>query len=60
MDRWFMVGKEYSVYIMTNSNNTVLYTGVTNWLQRRAYEHRNELGGILQSNTTLPSWFITK
>jgi putative endonuclease len=41
-----MVGKEYCVYIMTNANNTVLYTGVTNNLLRRAYEHRNGLGGI--------------
>ncbi len=31
------------VYIMTNSNNTTLYTGVTADLQRRAYEHREKL-----------------
>jgi hypothetical protein len=29
------VGKEFCVYIMTNSHNTVLYTGVTNNLARR-------------------------
>ena len=28
------------VYILTNYNKTVLYTGVTNNLQRRLYEHR--------------------
>ena len=31
--------KIYYVYIMTNSHNTVFYTGVTNDLSRRAEEH---------------------
>lgn len=30
----------YYVYILTNSTNTVLYTGVTNNLQRRTEEHK--------------------
>ena len=35
--------KMYFVYILTNANNRVLYTGVTNNLQRRLYEHKNGL-----------------
>ncbi len=37
------MGKHYYVYIMTNKYNTVLYTGVTNDLKRRVYEHREKL-----------------
>ena len=35
-----MVFRNYFVYITTNKINSVLYTGVTNSLERRAYEHK--------------------
>ena len=33
----------YYVYMLTNRNNKVLYTGVTNDLNRRLYEHKHKL-----------------
>ena len=33
----------YFIYILTNKINTVLYTGVTNNLKRRVYEHKEKL-----------------
>lgn len=38
-----LMDRQYYVYIMTNKNNAVLYTGVTNDLKRRIYEHREKL-----------------
>jgi len=37
------MGKDYYVYILTNFTNSVLYTGVTNNLLRRAYEHKEKI-----------------
>lgn len=33
--------KQYYVYIMTNKNNTVLYTGVTGNIIQRLRDHKN-------------------
>ena len=38
-----MVIRLYYVYIMTNAYNKVLYTGVTNDLERRCYEHKHKI-----------------
>jgi putative endonuclease len=40
------MNKQYYVYIMTNKWNKVLYTGVTNDLQRRVLEHKEKLQGF--------------
>ena len=40
--------RTYFVYIMTNKYNTVLYTGVTNNLSRRALEHK---AGLIEGFT---------
>jgi len=34
--------RQYFVYIVTNKNNTVLYTGITNELVRRVWEHKEK------------------
>jgi putative endonuclease len=38
-----IMSKQYYVYIMTNRANTVFYTGVTNDLKRRVYDHQQKL-----------------
>lgn len=35
--------KKYYIYMMTNSGNTVIYTGVTGNLIQRVYQHREKM-----------------
>ena len=37
------MGRNFFVYIMTNTRKTVLYTDVTNNLPRRVHEHKEKL-----------------
>ncbi|MDR3560026.1 MAG: GIY-YIG nuclease family protein [Negativicutes bacterium] len=37
------MNKSYYIYILTNKYHNVLYTGVTNDLKRRVYEHKEKL-----------------
>ena len=34
---------QYYVYLLTNSNNKVMYIGMTNDLRRRVYQHKKKL-----------------
>ena len=38
-----MFSKQYYIYIATNKINTVLYTGVTDNLVKRIYQHKNKM-----------------
>ncbi len=35
--------RQYTIYIITNKSNKVIYIGVTNNLERRIFEHKNKL-----------------
>ncbi|MBU1110860.1 GIY-YIG nuclease family protein [Patescibacteria group bacterium] len=37
------MSRKYYTYILTNYTNSVLYTGVTNNLKRRVYEHKQKV-----------------
>lgn len=53
-----MSKKEYCVYILTNSRDVVLYTGVTNNLHRRVSEHKNKIGSVFAKKYNVVNWFI--
>jgi putative endonuclease len=38
------MNRRFYVYMLTNSNNTTLYTGMTNNLERRMQEHHERRG----------------
>jgi putative endonuclease len=40
----------YYVYILVSKNNKALYTGVTNNLERRFYEHKYKMAGGFTRN----------
>ncbi len=39
------MNKQYYVYMLTNHTGTVLYTGVTNDLVKRVWQHKNKVVG---------------
>jgi putative endonuclease len=46
-----MAGKSYWVYILASQKDGTLYTGVTNSLERRTWQHKQE---TVASFTALP------
>ena len=48
----------YYVYILTNKNKTVLYTGVTNNLKERLYFHQNPLPFSKAFTTKYKCYFL--
>lgn len=50
----------YYVYILTNKSNRVLYTGVTNNLERRLDEHYKNSTATFTGRYKTKNWFITK
>lgn len=51
--------KRFYTYIATNQRNTVLYTGITNHIYRRMFEHGTQMqhGFTQQYNVNKLVWF---
>ncbi|HKR53850.1 MAG TPA: GIY-YIG nuclease family protein [Chthoniobacterales bacterium] len=54
------MGRDYNfwVYIVTNDNDSVVYTGVTNNLPPRVAEHRTGAVSDSPPNTVVTNWSI--
>ena len=52
--------KCYYVYILTNDWGNVMYIGVTNDLERRLFEHRQELADGFTKKIMFINWSILK
>jgi len=48
--------KTYYIYMITNKYDNDLYTGVTNILVRRIFEHKNKLTKDFLVNKENPKW----
>lgn len=55
-----LMKKQHYIYTMTNKNNTVLYTGITNDIKRRVYEHKEKLIEGFTKKYSIPNWFIMR
>jgi len=53
--------KHYFIYILTNINHTVFYTGITSDLVKRVYEHKEKIikGFTAKYNCTKLVWYKT-
>ena len=53
------MSKQPAVYIPANRRNGTLYIGVTSNLQKRAWEHKNDLVEGFTKKYGSTGWFIT-
>jgi putative endonuclease len=50
----------FYVYILTNRNNTVFYTGFTENLKKRVREHKEKIRDGFTKQYRIENWFILK